>query len=942
MTKRVLSLLLALVMALSLCVPAFAAEAPVDEAEEVGAEVVDAPAEVAVDEPAEVAVDEPATIDVLDRNVLQSVVDQANKMKPGVVAGNYQDEAVNWPDDRGDMPGEETGDCAADASKYFLNRLDAAELILAEIAHAGNHDVWFSDASNVTRYQDAVAHLTTAINLVTEYVRDGAAPKHDQVKQLNDMLSWCQGIIDQNHDEDIGYGLSTYDTQPWFETEVKDLQAFLKGMAGYTKDGFTTKALYKDYKAAKTTYDRLFKEWNYGTAQLPEYTDYIEVRDTIDHTRAKLASCDYFDLAEYPDDTKKVGVFNTLEDFMEAIEDRMTGVGTGFEADVKLVDVHRWLNTINAYLQKDNHSLKLDYFFINTDYLSVWAAVTDASGWKTDSHHYYIEISSTAKTVKGGKIMAYWLNNGQKGVDYGGLGATATELGIADGENRLINGSVITAKLICADCGKEIDSTSVTVNDDYNGPEITSATYAPDAITVKLNKSMNHSSGSQPGTSSDHNQYKAATLTLKYNGTVVETKNVTGYDTVFTFNLKPVKLGDYTVELQVKEGKPSGYSDTWKSRGTKTVTVPDITAYVGKAGTDETWGLAGATGYANLQLAISSASKTENLIAISGDTKTLVQQLTDNVAEAQAIVDIAKTLPDSIANRKKVDVAIQALYAILKNFDKAADATALTDAIKAAEAMVATDYDSVTLWGELQDALKAGKAIKLPLGNTDANKQKIAAAAAAIEDAIDALTLNHIIHPDTELASLKALIDGVPARLAADDYSAESKAAVNAAVAAAQPLLTKKGVLKSEVNAAIAVLEDALNNLTTVKSDAIPACPVGNGWAQAENGDYYYYDKNGKLVVNDWVSSKGLWYHMGATGKMDTGFIHIVDKWGDAWYYLNPSNTKGTMGRMFTGWKMINDSSAGAWGWFETRNNGHQGQCTYTTNWGDFKNYKPF
>ena len=164
----------------------------------------------------------------------------------------------------------------------------------------------------------------------------------------------------------------------------------------------------------------------------------------------------------------------------------------------------------------------------------------------------------------------------------------------------------------------------------------------------------------------------------------------------------------------------------------------------------------------------------------------------------------------------------------------------------------------------------------------------------------------------------------------------------NAAAAAAQALLNKKGVKQSEIKAGIADLEEALNNLTTVKSDAVPAAPEGGtGWVTAENGDYYYY-KDGKLVVNDWVSSKGLWYHMGATGKMDTGFIHIVDDWGDAYYYLNPSNTKGTMGRMFTGWKMINDSSAGAWGWFETRNNGHQGQCTYTTNWGDFKNYKPF
>ena len=934
MTKRVLSLLLALVMALSLCVPAFAAEAPVDEAEEVGAEVVDAPAEVAVDEPAEVAADEPAAIDYQDEGVLQALVNQANGIKAGIIAGDYQDAAVDWPQEFKDGKYEMN---TTGVATYFLAKLEDAEDVLGEIRDAGGYHVWYKDA-NIQRFQDAVTSLTTALNLVTAYVRNDNTA-HKQVDDLNLWLSQYKFVIAENE----SYGTGTYDVQPWFEADIEEALAFLKGMTGYTKDGFTTKALYKDYKAAKAVHDKLWAQLTAGGPKNPEYTDYIELRDAIDQARNKLATCDYFDLGDYPNVNATVlGDHANLIAAMKAMEARTDDTAaTGFKAGVTLMEVHAWLTAISDNLKKDNHSLKLDYFFITPDYKSVWAQVVDASGWKTDSHSYQIKISSTEKAVAPSAVFtAYFVANGGKGDNYSAMGASAEDLGIAD-QGKLKNGAVITAQLVCADCGKVIDTKTITVNDEYNGPEITSATYTPDTITVKLSKSMKDSNGDKQN-NFDHNQYNDATLTLSYNGTVVETQHITGWDTVFKFNLKPVQLGDYTVELKVEEGKASGHVYTWKSRGTETVTVPNITAYVGVAGTDTTWKLAGATGYDNLLLAISSASKTENLLAKNGDTTKLLKQLADNVAEAQVIVDNAATTPDSIANEKKVDAAIAALYAILKNFDKAADASALTAAIAAGEALVPSDYDGAAEWKALQDAIAAGKAIKLPLADIKANQKIIADAAAKILAAIAELNANHLVVPTTELASLKALIESVPTRLAADDFSAESKAAVNAAVAAAKPLLDKTGVKKSEVNAAIDALQTALNNLTTVKSDAIPACPVGNGWAQAENGDYYYYDKNGKLVVNDWVSSKGLWYHMGATGKMDTGFIHIVDKWGDGWYYLNPSNTKGTMGRMFTGWKMINDSSAGAWGWFETRSNGHQGQCTYTTNWGDFKNYKPF
>ena len=946
MTKRVLSLLLALVMALSLCVPAFAAEAPVDEAEEVGAEVVDAPAEVAVDEPAEVAVDEPAAVDYLNEGVLQSVVDQANDMKPGIIAGAYQKkQGASWLPEFNDRT--YTKDDAGIA-QFFLAHLKNAEELLAKIEDMGGYEVWKDNAvGNPTLYQDTVDDMTEVLNFLMDTIRKGAG---EQDADLKNWAAWYQSIIDEN--KSTSYGSGDYDYQPWFETWATEALDFLKGMTGYDKGTFAT-AKYKDYKTAKEMWQKLDQVAT--TAWHPEYTDYIELRDAIDTARNQIKSDDYFDNGEYPDKDPKIdfGSYDTLANYMDAMLDRATGKGeTGFASDVTLKEVHSWLSTISKNVKENKHTLKINAYYITTDYKTVDVVIKwdGTTSWRSDYRNYHVEISSVSKKTFGA-FNARGLANGTVGTSGAvGFSATPGDLGITSKDGKLQDGATITIKLICDKGGEVVDEKTIKVDHSYNGPEIVSADYDPDSITVTLNKSLAAANGVLPSSGEwDNNQYSSATLTLSYGGEVIDKvvfdkDHYVAYD-AWTFNLKPVKIGEYTLELKVVQGKPSGGDNESITRSTETVTVPDITAYVGKAGTDTPWGLKGAYGYNMLLEAIKQGNNVTDMYAKSGDTAKLKEQLAANVAEAQKIVDAASTLPLSIANKAKVDAAIEAIYAILKNFEKAADTTALRDAIDAGKALVASDYDGAAEWKALQDAITAGENLlkKAPMADTATNKAAIADAAKAITSVITALETSHKVNPKTELAALKELIDSVPTRLAADDFSAESKAAVNAAVAAAKPLLDKTGVKKSEVNAAIDALQTALNNLTTVKSDAAPTAPSADytGWATAENGDYYYF-KNGSLVKADWVKSKGLWYHMGATGKMDTGFIHIVDSWGDAWYYLNPSNTKGTMGRMFTGWKMINDSSAGAWGWFETRNNGHQGQCTYTTNWGDFKNYKPF
>ena len=139
MTKRVLSLLLALIMALSLCVPAFAADEPEvieeepatteAEGEEAAPVAADEPEAIEADEPEAIAVDEPEVVDLLNDQSLQGIVNQANGMKAGIIAGNYQDEALTWPQ------GVES---LSDLMTNFLNALEAAEKILGEIKDKGS------------------------------------------------------------------------------------------------------------------------------------------------------------------------------------------------------------------------------------------------------------------------------------------------------------------------------------------------------------------------------------------------------------------------------------------------------------------------------------------------------------------------------------------------------------------------------------------------------------------------------------------------------------------------------------------------------------------------------------------------------------------------------------------------------------------------------------
>ena len=884
MTKRVLSLLLALIMALSLCVPAFAADEP------------------------EVSADEPATIAAIDISVLQDAVAQAEAMKPW---------ATRWQNKGGT---DSTTEITALKSAY-----DTAKGILDDIEAAGSVDVWQLTHS-ADDVNSAAKGLIDAINALTDEIT--AAQK----KTLEDQKSALDGVIKQGAE--------------WFNPDyLAKVQAAVDQLAA----ALASKK-FADYLAVEEIVPSLLPgsdyagmtggggdEWKAGCKATK--ADYQKLYDAVEAAQELLDSGIYTKNKKYEELQAAVKEYRAW--FVVSQPNNLASWVTVHHVTYAL----ETLKTLTDALTKDGYTIQVTNTYVagNFGYVVVNYAVKSSN---YDSHKYIVKASYNDGDLKDITVDGNSTIPAERPVWHdvtGGFGVNAATFGLT----KFAVGSKVTVNFYDAASGELELSKEITISA-YNGPSITSVTYSPNTITVKFDKSL-----ADANLHPSEGAYESLYLVVKDpSGKIVATGDPSAKDPntglavadkkSYTKSLSlaltkdTAAVGDYVVELWVEESDAAGLTST-VNRGSENVEVPAITAYAN---------------YTKLTEAIAKAEKMTNYVATRAaraagwSTQDVRDILNNNLEACARFTPVAANTPDTTWNEAAVDKLLSDLNAAISQMIAGADSAAFEAALAEAEALVPTDYEnwdsieeevgSLTRNGmdEIIEYFEDWADAELPLPDDAASREQLAGYTAQLKSIMAKLK---VTVPYADLATLKAMIDSVPARLAADDYSAESKEAVEAAAAAGKVLLDKKGVKQSEVLAAIKALEDALNNLTTVKSDAVPPCPVGNGWATAENGDYYYYDQNGKLVQNGWVKSKGLWYHMGATGKMDTGFLFIDDEYGGGWYYLNPSNAKGTMGRMFTGWKMID----GHWAWFETRSNGHQGQCTYTDYQGDYVNYRP-
>ena len=107
-------------------------------------------------------------------------------------------------------------------------------------------------------------------------------------------------------------------------------------------------------------------------------------------------------------------------------------------------------------------------------------------------------------------------------------------------------------------------------------------------------------------------------------------------------------------------------------------------------------------------------------------------------------------------------------------------------------------------------------------------------------------------------------------------------------------------------------------------------------WLNLKNnqGEKWYYQKQGQLVQNDWVKDKGTWYFMNDKGVMfNQTWLHQGSNWyafkssgamiasdwlydNDSWYYLKDSGAMATGWIKDSGsWYYLNNSGAMATGW---------------------------
>ena len=208
-----------------------------------------------------------------------------------------------------------------------------------------------------------------------------------------------------------------------------------------------------------------------------------------------------------------------------------------------------------------------------------------------------------------------------------------------------------------------------------------------------------------------------------------------------------------------------------------------------------------------------------------------------------------------------------------------------------------------------------------------------------LDEGAESITVTVTAVDKTELELTIAIVEAMAEFK--DDYTAESWAAVEEALETAKVVAAKASATQAEVDAALDALDAAMDALVEVEPE-IPAAPAsGTGWVQNETtGDIYFYQK-GEVKKSFWVgkadgASKwdGNWYYVGEDGKLVTGMAYLDDLHGGyGWYFLQPTNANGEIGKMLTGWQWVGGEYGSCY--FSTKS-GSSGKCTYSNLLGDW------
>ena len=303
---------------------------------------------------------------------------------------------------------------------------------------------------------------------------------------------------------------------------------------------------------------------------------------------------------------------------------------------------------------------------------------------------------------------------------------------------------------------------------------------------------------------------------------------------------------------------------------------------------------------------------------------------------AAALADAKAVMANSSATKEEKDAAKDKLQAAIDDLVKAADTADLADMVKIAESLKEEDYIYAG-WNVFAAALAEAKEM---LADGSASDEEIAAAKDKLRSAIDSLVKK------ADMTELKAKVQAAKA-LKAADYTAESWAAVETALEAAEQLLADGNISQKEADQAAALLKNACDALvkknsgsnnngsgndsssddsssdsgsdgssfggsstssasktqastTTVKlTGTVPSEAKSGTWTKAEDGKWSLVKADGTKAKNEWAQIDNKWYLFDGTSQMAEGWASV----NNTWYYLDPVN-----GDMRTGWQMVNNN----------------------------------
>ena len=1047
-----LSLLLALVMTLSLCVPAlaadeFAAEA-VTEVEEQAPEAPEAPVAPEAEEPAEEpVVDEPAVEEaVADAPEMASVMPEDAEDLPYLVALGKVSKINHYNLEK-----------TLETAKTYKEKVDAGEMYVDD-----NYTDIAQETSPAKNFLDAYATAQKNLDGINGVVVDIDVTDASVLAAIAALKQYFSA-------EDEGSGLLKSDLKA--NMTATALYGGLKIGASYTPTSTTGGIMPADHgvqytgtgtrtypitttTAASVNGDTDFsdKDWtlSYGSAYLTalenaqaeikafeklgdsaKYADFAAVRETVlaaaklekeaalpeagdaDALAAAIKAANDIGSTTYQTNKNDYAAFDT--DLFTKVAAAQTLLNTtlglnGLNTYVRFNDVKTAIKDINDALVLKSNTFKFEKYEVTAENaIEVTVSIAEIGiNTNTDGNTYGYAV----------KVGDYYFvdgttNNDVKELDYGPSTATIHEINTdpqwkddpeypgrltakikvspAHGETKFASTDNISISFYMKNLttstandtyGAAIDTETLTVSSDaYFGHKIkqawvkdygtgTSSVTTPFKFTTlgALNDSSTSANTADDGKAGDEIKIyvqinKAGDSTAasnKFYVTDASGKNAIETDAAklqalgqnkgYTYDERTkypntwiitddgadpyIIAGDMTVK-KVEEITVAGQSQKGEiTRSTATLTVAPLSKW--SAVTEVNKALAAAKALNQADFALDSSKVKDGAIVGRPDITSVAkafETINNDVAKIETAIT-STTVANTKVNRAAVlsilrDIAT--VYEYLK--PNAVDNSALAALIKECTAIKEDDY-TYDSYGKLQDAIAdANKANTTPYLQSVIDK-----AYADLKAAKDAL----VKEGEVDKTALTAAIASAKA-LKEEDYTKESwaanKDAIDAAVTAAQAVVDNATATQAQVNAALNSLTAAVGKLEKVGGEEEPpaegpkAPANGTGWTLYN--DEWYFFKNGTMVKNYWVGQADgasqwstNWYYVGSNGKMATGMQYLDDLHGGyGWYFLQPTNTKGEIGKMLTGYQWV----GGQYGeCYFSKKSGESGKCTWS------------